>query len=370
MIGALMTALLVVAFAFIGTQLLVLLGNLWFFPVLTRPSYRALMATPAHKISILIPARNEAANLPQTLPRVLAQRGVHEVVVLDDASTDATADLLQSFAAEYPALRVLSGHPLPPGWGGKNWACHQLAKAATGDIFIFTDADVRWTEGTLTALCAFQAAEGADFVSVWPRQLTLTLPERLTVPVIDLVLLGGLPYLGVKFSSSGAFSAGNGQLMLWTRSAYEKVGGHLAFRDEVLEDVRMGQHAKRVGLKVALAVGGNLISTRMYRSLPDLVEGFSKNILSAANNSKSVLVVLSLLNALVYTFPWLLGFVNPWWFLVGVLGLVQRALTCLKTQRNPLEAFLQPFLFVPLWLIAYRALRRGGRYTWKGREYV
>ena len=370
MTGALMTVLLTVAFVFIGTQLLVLLSNLWFFPVLTRPSYEALMATPAYKISILIPARNEAANLPETLPRVLAQRGVHEVIVLDDASTDTTAELLQTFAAEYPTLRVLRGHPLPPGWGGKNWACHQLAKAATGDIFIFTDADVRWTEGTLAALCAFQAAEGADFVSVWPRQLTFTLPERLTVPVVDLVLLGALPYLGVRFLSNAAFSAGNGQLMLWTRLAYEEVGGHLAFRAEVLEDVRMGQHAKRVGLKVALAVGGDLISTRMYRSPSALVEGFSKNILSAANNSKAVLVVLSLLNALVYTLPWLLGFVNPWWFLVGVLGLLQRALTCLKTRRNALEAFLQPFMFLPLWWIAYQALRRGGRYTWKGREYV
>ena len=365
-----MAALLTVAFAFVGVQLLVLLSNLFFFPVLKRPSYEALMATPTYKISILIPARNEALNLPDTLPWVLAQRGVHEVIVLDDASTDATAELLQSFASKYPALRVLSGHPLPSGWGGKNWACHQLAKAATGDILVFTDADVRWTRGTLTALCAFQAIEQADFVSVWPRQLTLTLPERLTVPVIDLVLLGNLPYLGVRFLDSGVFAAGNGQLMLWTRPAYEQVGGHLAFRDEVLEDVRMGQHAKRVGLKVALAVGGELISTRMYRSLPELVEGFSKNILSAANNSKTVLVVLSLLNALVYTFPWLLGFVNPWWFLVGLLGLVQRALTCLKTRRGLLEAFLQPLMFLPLWLIAYRALRRGGRYTWKGREYV
>ena len=366
----LMTALLALAFTFVGVQLLVLLSNLYFFPVLTRPTYQALMATPAVKVSILVPARNEAANLPETLPRVLAQRGVHEVIVLDDASTDATAAILQAFAAENPTLRVLSGQPLPFGWGGKNWACHQLAQAATGDIFIFTDADVRWTEGTLAALCAFQVTEQADFVSVWPRQLTYTLLERLTVPVIDLVLLGSLPYLGVAFSKNAAFSAGNGQLMLWTRSAYEKVGGHQAFRGEVLEDVRMGQHAKQVGLKVALAVGGNLICTRMYSSSAALVEGFSKNILSAASSSRVVLVVLSLLNALVYTLPWFLAFINPWWFLVGVLGLVQRALTCLKTRRDVLETLLQPLMTLPLWWIAYWALRRGGRYTWKGREYV
>ena len=365
-----MTALLIIAFVFIGIQSLVLLSNLWFFPVLTRPSYQALMDTPAYKVSILIPARNEALNLPDTLPRVLAQRGVHEVIVLDDASTDATAEMLRRFAAEYPALRVLQGAPLPDGWGGKNWACHQLAQAATGDLLIFTDADVRWTEGTLAALCTFQAAEGADFVSVWPRQLTPTLPERLTVPVIDLVLLGGLPYLGVRFSRSGAFAAGNGQLMLWTRSAYRTVGGHQAFKDEVLEDVRMGQHAKRVGLRVALAVGGHLIATRMYRSFPEIVEGFSKSILASANGSRTVLVLLSLLSGLVYTFSWGLGFINPWWFLIALLGLAQRALTCLKTRREVLEAFFQPFMFLPLWFITYRALKNRGRYTWKGREYV
>ena len=268
-----------------------------------------------------------------------------------------------------PHLKVLEGESLPSGWSGKNWACHQLAQAATGDVLVFIDADVFWEADTLDALLSFKAAEDAGYVSVWPRQITKTLAERLCVPVIDLVLLGALPYLGVRWLPFAAFSAGNGQLMLFTRAAYSKIGGHAAFKNEVLEDVRMGQAAKGAGVKTALALGGRAVATRMYRSQRELLNGFSKNILAAVSNSRGALVGLSLLSTLVYSLAWPLGFVNPWWFAVGAAGLVQRGLTAYKTRRNPLEALLQPFMAYSLLQVTYRALRRGGGYVWKGREY-
>ena len=364
------TLLFILAALFLGLQLLTLLSNLVFFPVLKAPSEEVGELT---SVSILVPARNEAHNLPQTLPRLLEQTLKHaEVVVLDDGSTDGTRALLEGFARDHPHLRVLAGKPLPDGWSGKNWACHQLAGAASGDLLIFTDADVYWEPKTLEALLAFRATyktgHGAEFVSVWPRQLTGTLAERLMVPVIDLILLGFLPYLGVKWSSHAAFSAGNGQLMLWTREGYERVGGHAAFRGEVLEDVRMGQRAKGVGLRVALALGGRMIATRMYRGEAEMVEGFAKNIL-AASGSRGALVTLGALNTLTYTLAWPLALLNPWWLLIGFGGLAQRALTCLKTRRSPLELLLQPFMVLPLWRVAGRALRRKG-YRWKGRTYA
>ena len=244
---------------------------------------------------------------------------------------------------------------------------------ASGDVLIFTDADVRWEPQTLTALLAFRATHGsgrgAEFVSVWPRQLTGTLAERLMVPAIDLVLLGFLPYLGVIYSSHAAFSAGNGQLMLWTKEGYERVGGHAAFRGEVLEDVRMGQHAKGVGLHVALALGGRMIATRMYRGEKEMLEGFAKNILAAVGGNRAALLVLGALNTLTYTLAWPLALLNPWWLLIGFGGLLQRLLTSLKTRRSPLEALLQPFMVIPLWRVTGRALRRKG-YRWKGRTYA
>lgn len=357
-----MTLLFFLALAFLGVQFVTLVTNLFFFPVL-KPTSRTC---GSETVSLLVPARNEAETLPQTLPRLLSQ-AAEEVIVLNDQSTDTTPEVLASFDA--PQLRVLQGEPLPAGWSGKNWACHQLFQAARGDILIFTDADVCWEGDTLAALLAFREREGADYVSIWPRQITKTFAERATVPVIDLILLGSLPYLGVRYLAAGAFSAGNGQLMLFHRAAYARLGGHAAFKEEVLEDVRMGQAAKALGIRTALALGGNLLSTRMYRNFPGILEGFSKNILAAVGNRPLALVLLGCLSTLAYTLPWVLGFVEARWFWLGLLGLSLRALTTLKTRRSVLETPLQPLLPFPLWRISFRALRRGGRYTWKGREY-
>ena len=358
---------------FIGIQLLTLVSNLFTFPVLGTMKHGAeeLEATETSppKVSILIPARNEETTLPVTLPRILAQPNLYEVLVLDDGSQDRTAEVLALFAAQSPVLRVLSGKPLPAGWSGKNWACEQLAEAASGTLLIFTDADVLWEKGTLGALLRFQRAQKAAFVSVWPRQITHTLAERLVVPLVDMILLGALPYLGVRYLPFGAFSAGNGQLMLWTRRAYRRVGRHEAFKGEVLEDVRMGQAAKRRGLRVALALGGEVLSTRMYQNEREIVEGFSKNILSAHGNSRLFLTLSLVLNTLAYTLSWLFALIDPLWLVPAVLGTFQRGLTCYKTHRTPLEAFLQPLAAYPLWRIGVRALLRGRRYAWRGREY-
>lgn len=356
---------------FVGVQLLTLIANLFMFPVLERvesiEEVDADVRPP--KVSVLIPARNEADNLPVTLPRILSQPHLYEVLVLDDDSQDRTAELLALFSAQSPKLRVLEGEPLPEGWSGKNWACEQLAEAASGTLLIFTDADVLWEAGTLSALLEFQRTQKAAFMSVWPRQITGSLLERLYVPVIDLILLGWLPYWGVKYLPFGAFSAGNGQLMLWTRRAYRRVGGHEAFKGEVLEDVRMGQAAKRHGLRVALALGGEVLSTRMYRSEEEILEGFSKNILSAHSNSRPFLALSLILNTLAYTLSWLFALINPLWLVPAVLGVFQRALTAYKTHRTPLEAFLQPLAAYPLLRIGVRALVRNGRYAWRGRDY-
>lgn len=358
-----LTVLLIISLLFIGVQVMTLLVNLVAFPVLQKG------ASPAPKrVSLLIPARNEAKNLSETLAGFVSQSAV-EVIFLDDDSSDATLELLAQAAQTHARVRVISGAPLPSGWSGKNWACHQLAQAARGDILIFTDADVYWQPQTLEALLSFQQRERAEFVSVWPRQLTATLIERLTVPVIDLILLGSLPYPGVKYLPFAAFSAGNGQLMLWTRNAYDRVGGHAAFRQEVLEDVRMGQAAKGAGLPVALALGGDVIATRMYRSGAELLEGFSKNVLAAAGNNPLALIALTLLNILVHTVSWPLGLLNPWFWLVAGLSLLQRFLTNWKTGRNLAELWLQPLMSYPLSRIVLRALGQRGNYSWKGRRY-
>ncbi|MEM6428387.1 MAG: glycosyltransferase family 2 protein [Deinococcota bacterium] len=383
--NAVINVLFWIVMLFLLVQGLTLLGNLLFFPVLKVSAWhlrhldqiwplsdaQALederqMTIP--RVSILMPARNEAANLPDTLPRLLAQPRAYEILVLDDHSDDGTKRILEDFQARDERLRVLTGEPLPTSWTGKNWACQQLADAATGDILIFTDADVLWEPHTLDVLLSFQAERQAEYLSVWPRQQTPTWLERLTVPAIDMILLGWLPYLAVKVIPLAAFSAGNGQLMLWLRETYDAIGGHKSVQAEVLEDVRLGQRAKGLGANVELALGGRVISTRMYQDTESLLQGFSKNILAAHNNSRAFLIFSVLLTTLSYTLVWPLLLTSLWWFVPIGLGLSQRALTCLKARRNWLEFTLQPALVYPLWRIALRALKRTG-YQWKGRSY-
>ncbi len=165
-------------------------------------------------VSILIPARNEAAQIAETVRRLLAQDYSHfELLVLDDQSSDATAHQALQAAAGDPRFRLLSGRPLPPGWVGKNWACCQLSEAARGEIFIFTDADVRWQPGALSAILDSLQRARADLLAVWPVQIAQTWSERLVTPLLTFTVLAYLPDLAVRYIPWTVFAAANGQCL-------------------------------------------------------------------------------------------------------------------------------------------------------------
>jgi hypothetical protein len=333
------------------------------------PSRRPRGTAPL-RVSLLVPARNEAATLPGTLPALLAQ-GADEVIVLDDASTDATASVIEA-ARALPGgerLRLLAGAPLPLGWSGKNWACHQLAAAAQGDVLIFTDADVTWYPEALAAVTEAMQAEDADLFTLWPRQRCVTLGERALVPLVDLLLLANLPHPLVRALPFASLAAGNGQLMAWRRSAYAAVGGHAAVAREVLEDVRMAQRAKRARLRLTLRLGGALVVTRMYRSGGEAVAGFAKNVLAAAGGAPAALLAIWIANVAAYALPWLLAWSDARWWPLALAGVALRSVSDLKSGRGPQDALLQPFAPVALTPVIARALARRGGYVWKGRSY-
>lgn len=367
-----MTAVLDVAFVaasvFLGVQWIVATINAATFPRLRAVPPSGTGAAEARRsVSLLVPARDEAATLPATLPRMLAQ-GADEVIVLDDRSRDATGEILADLARRNPTLRVLPGRDLPAGWNGKNWACHQLSEHARGERWIFTDADVRWHHGALDALLHAWDASGAGFASVWPRQRTVGWFERIAVPQVDMILLGGLPWPAVPRLPYPSLAAGNGQLMAWTPDAYRAAGGHAAVRDEVLEDVRMAQRAKATGTRPFLALGDELLTTRMYRSPGEVIDGFAKNVLPAAG-SWAGLLTLWALNLLAFTLAWPLAWLEPRWLAVGVAGLGLRALVARIVGRPPYEALLQPAAPIALTAIVARVVARRGGYTWRGRRY-
>jgi chlorobactene glucosyltransferase len=288
-------------------------SNLLFFPRLRR---QPEPPAAAPLVSLLVPARNEAAVIGGTVRGLLAQTYPNlELIVLDDHSTDETAVFAQTAAAGDARLTVLNGRSLPPGWLGKNWACQQLAEAAQGEVLIFTDADVGWQPDALPALLA--QLDGAAMATVWPTQETHTWGERLVVPLMALAILCYLPVLPVHYAPWPAFAAANGQCLALRRNAYTQIGGHAAVRGNIVEDVGLARLVKRAGLRLRMADGNRLIGCRMYADWPAVRDGFAKNILAGHGNSVPFLLALStLFHWLV--FPLSLGLVAADWLLVGV----------------------------------------------------
>ncbi len=331
------------------------------------------------RISMLIPARNEAAVIGDTMRALLAQDYPDfEVLLLDDHSEDGTGEVARASAQADARLRIYSGEALPSGWMGKNWACHQLAQQATGDLWVFTDADVCWQPGALRALVARQMVTDADLLTVWPTQITVTWGERLVVPLMALVVNSYLPLLAVHRVPLSAFAAACGQCMAWQREAYLAVGGHAAVRETVLEDVTMARVLKRTRIagrrgRLHMADGNWLVQTRMYRRWADVLNGYAKNILAGYGGSVVFLGLGAAFHWLVFLLPLLLLFVPgyaPWGVALLVLGITVRALTAAMTHQRVQDALLMPVSVLLMTRIAAQSVywqRRYGGPQWKGR---
>ncbi|WP_161882682.1 glycosyltransferase [Deinococcus alpinitundrae] len=349
------------AAAFLAVKGAVLLTNALTFPRLHPRETPAASLRP--RVSLLVPARDEAHNLPRTLPGLLAQ-GADEVIVLDDQSSDGTAELARALGAS-----VIRGQPLPEGWYGKPWACQQLGEAASGDVLIFTDADVAWKPGALGAILHELDDKHADLLSVLPRPERLTLGARFLTPLVDAVVLCYLPYPMVSWPQP-SLSTGNGQLMAFRCAAFKRVGGYSGVRAQILEDTQLARRLKGQGGRLTLALGASAVGVTMYGSYLASVTGFGKNSLAIHLHSRPLLILSGLWHLAVYTLPWLLPGGRA---VLGLrlAGLLERSLVNLVTgRRHPLdlaEGLLAPFTPL-LALPAYRrALRR--QVTWKGRTY-
>lgn len=322
------------------------------------------------RISLLIPARNEAGVIGQTVAALLGQDYPDfELLVLDDHSDDGTPDVARSAAAGDTCLRVLPGAPLPPGWLGKNWACHQLAEAATGDLLIFTDADVGWQPGALAAVVADMAYLDADLLTIWPTQTTVTWPERLVVPLMALAIWAYLPLVAVHYLPFAAFAAANGQCLAFRRRAYAAVGGHTAVADNIVEDVGLARRIKAGGMRLRMADGNGRIGARMYTNWHAVKAGFAKNILAGHANSVPFLLASGVFHWVVFILPWawLLWDWRVW--PLAAWGIWVRMATAVATRQRARDALLMPVSVILMTIIAAQAIRwhYSGGPRWKGR---
>lgn len=249
------------------------LGNL----LLYKPPPRS-EAGAAERVSVLIPARNEAAGIASAVQSILASTGVLlEVVVMDDASTDGTAAIVSALAARDPRVRLEHAPTLPPGWNGKQHACWMLAAAARYDILCFVDADVRLAPEAVSRMAAFLETSRAGLVSGFPRQQTETALEWLLLPLIHFVLLGLLPFAGMRRSTSPAYAAGCGQFLMVHRAAYFTAGGHAAIAETRHDGLRLPKLLRSSGYATDLADLTDLATCRMYHSASEVWLGLAKN---------------------------------------------------------------------------------------------
>lgn len=238
----------------------------------------------AERVDVLIPARNEAHRIAATISSVLAQRSVPgmRVHVLDDGSSDATAQVVADTAAGDPRLTLHRGtQEPPPGWLGKPYACQRLAAASDAGIMVFLDADVVLRPDAVAAVLEQLRSEGADFASPWPQQLASGVLGRLVQPMQQWSWATTLPLDRLARSPRPSLAAANGQFLVIRRTAYDAIGGHRAVADCVLEDIELARAMKRAGRRTALWNGNGLASCRMYDSAADLRAGYRKSLWAA-----------------------------------------------------------------------------------------
>lgn len=337
-------------------------------------------------VSVIIPARNERQNIDACVRSILATAYVPlEVIVVDDRSTDGTAELVQQLAGTATGaerLKLVRGRELPSDWFGKQWAMVQGYREARGELLLFADADTRHEPELLPRAVALMRAERADLVSLVPRQEMASFWERLIQPQVFLALQTRVGDLRRVNRTRVVWDAiANGQFVLVSRAAYESVGTHEAVQNHVADDVALAQAFVRAGKDIFLAHAPQFMHVRMYRSLREIIGGWSKNLaLGAPLMTPPIRFVRRLIPYLMWL-PSLFWILPPLVWLLGGPFVPEARLATLaslgiwllvyREERAPLRyALLYPLGAAMVAYIMIRSALLGERVEWRGRRYV
>ena len=269
------------------------------FDILRRTSPRYSSPTPP-RVSAIIPAKDEQEKLGDCLQSVLAQDYPNlEILVVNDRSTDRTAEIAQQAADADPRVRLLTIETLPPGWTGKTHALHVATSQVNGEWFWFLDADTRHAPESLSVMMEYARVNKAELASLLPEMRCETFWEKVVQPLAGIVLMRSFPLFRVN-NNAHPLAFANGQYILMTRNAYEQCGGHEAVRDRFVEDIYMAKRVKAAGLPIRTAMSTDISSTRMYTNLPQIDRGWSR-ILYDALGRKPLPLVGKILEPLIFS---------------------------------------------------------------------
>lgn len=356
--------------------------------------YRTLMHFPSlpnqtgtggilPSVSIILPVRNQAQTVSDCVNSLAGlEYPDKEIIVVDGGSTDGTRELVQKFANE---ITVVDEEPLPVGWVGKNWACHLGYKKSRGDLLLFTDGDSVHTNDSLTRSVNYLQAENADLVTLAPGTILRSFWERLLQPPIFLlimVLVGGK----LVNDDHRQNAIGNGQYMLFRREAYDKIGGHYAVRNKIIEDYSLGRLLKKAGMRLRFVTAPDALGVRMYSSLGEIWRGWRKNFYTVSEKHmlpRAITRIFLMFTFLVLPFI-ILGYgivlatatlLNPY-LITGLFmsGLLWLGIVILDNSIgvSSLYAFLFPLAILVYIMIGIDSTVRGSLgygFSWKGRVY-
>jgi len=326
-------------------------------------------------ISAIVPARNEEASIAACIESLARQPEISQILVVNDQSTDKTAEIVRGLMATVPNLRLLETQGVPEGWVGKNHAVAVGAGEATNPWLLFTDGDAEHEPGAAAKALQVAQETNAALVSFSSEQVMEKWYEKALIPFIYCRLARKFSYDAVNDPVSPD-AAANGQFLMIRRDVYDAVGGHVSVAAEVLEDVALARRIKSAGYRLAFHSGKGIVRVRMYRSFASMWEGWTKNLYKLFGGTPK-----SVFREIESTFPWivllvlLLGIKFPFAMFAGVWLLIFRQMNYgLELRRNQYP-FSLILYYVPavalyagvLWT-SYRRHARG-KVAWKGREY-
>jgi chlorobactene glucosyltransferase len=321
-------------------------------------------------VSVLIPARNEENNLPVLLDGLIQQRYPRlEIVVYDDQSTDGTGKILEQYAERDSRISWLKGEGFPDGWNGKNHACHQLACRARGSYLLFLDADVQVDPTLVERAVAYASRNDLTLLSMFPRQLMRSAGERLTVPVMNWILLSLLPMSAIRGSHYPSLSAANGQMMFFRAREYRQHQFHRLVSEINVEDIHIMRWVKRMGYRADTLLSRGEISCRMYEKYRDAVFGFTRSMFAFFGGSGATLLLFTIFTTLGVLFVGFGFSLVAAVIYLAVAALMRLLIHYLSRQPALLLLLLSPLIQVSfVWMVvqSFRMKIRGTN-TWKER---
>ena len=333
-------------------------------------------------ISVLIPARNEEDKIVSCLQSLICQTYVNlEIIVLNDNSSDATAQIVHQFAKNDSRVRLINGEELPLGWGGKNWACHQLCIAASGEYILFVDADTIFEENTIESAVQESIDNDVDLLTLIPKRSTSTILETAMFPFMNWAIFSWLPIKIAHSLNNSYLSATFGQFMLFKKDAYIKIGGHKKLRDNAIDDFQLGRFIKKSKLKWMLLDGTDMVESLPYTNKRDAMNGISRSVFPALNYSVTTLLVFSIVLVCITFIPLitvgygLMGtFTDSEYWTISVFSLfvilISWTLTCRRFNYSLLIVPFFPICVLVMLMVAYHSMLATIFKTtvWKGRN--